>query len=131
MKALFEKTPSRLTCLVREEEARKPLNKVAILEEGSNLRHNVGAHVSRRAGDLIDNRRPTIDNGNDVFEVVAHVDVIATASVKCLQLRGHEQCRGDDPYGVSGDSEGLGRFDRIPIPPVAESEHAGVRWHDD
>jgi len=73
-KALFEKTSSRLTCWVREKEASKRLNKVPIVEEGSNLRGDVGAYGGRRVGDIIGNFRPAIDHGDDVFEVVAPWD---------------------------------------------------------
>lgn len=74
--------------------------------------------------------RAAIDHGDDVLEVVAGEDVIAAAAVKRLQLRGDEQRRRDDSHGMSGDINGLGRFDRGRIPLVAEAEHRGVGGHD-
>ena len=95
-KPTFKERASRLTGRIREEEASKRLGEVPIVEQRPDLGADVCAHVVRRGGDIIHNLRTAIDDGDDVLEVMARDDVIATASVKRLQLGGDEQSRRDD-----------------------------------
>jgi hypothetical protein len=85
-----------------EEEASKRIGEGPIVEQHPNLGANVCPHVVRRGVDITHNLRTAIDDGDDVFEVMARDDVIATAPVKRFQLGGHDQGRRDDSYVVSG-----------------------------
>lgn len=90
-KPIFKERASRLTGRIREEEVSQRLDEVPIVEQRPDLGANVCPHVVRRAGDITHNLRTAIDDRDDVLEVMAHNDVIGTASVKRLQLGGNEQ----------------------------------------
>ena len=127
MKPTFKETAPPLTGRIREKEASKRFDEVPIVEQRPDLGADVRAHVVHRGGDIIDNLRTAIDDGDDVLEVMARDNVVAAASVKRLQLGGDEQSRRNDSHVVTGDVERLRRFDRGRVPPVAEAEHSGVR----
>src|SRR6188472_1969671 len=129
-KPTFKERASRLTGRIREKEAGKGFGEVPIVKQCPDLGADVCPYVVRRGGDITHNLRAAIDDRDDVLEVMARDDVIATASVKCLQLGGDEQSRRDDSYVLSGDLERRGRCDRGWIPPVAEAEHGGVIGQD-
>jgi hypothetical protein len=68
-----------LTGGVWQKEARERLDEVPIVEECANLCGNVVAHAVRRCGDIANNLSATVDDRDDVFEIVAREDVPATA----------------------------------------------------
>ena len=81
-KPTFKKRASRLTGRIREEVASKCLGEVSVGEQRPDLVANVSAHVVRGRGDIINNLRTAVDDGDDVLEVMARDDVIPAASVK-------------------------------------------------
>ena len=64
MKPTFKEPAPPLTGRVREKEASKRLDEVPIVEQRPDLGANVCAHVVHCGGDITDNLRTAIDDGD-------------------------------------------------------------------
>ncbi len=68
--------------------ARKGIEKLGRAKERRNLRGYVGTELFGRTAQLIYQCRPTVDDGDDVLEVMAHKKITVSAAFERFELRG-------------------------------------------
>jgi hypothetical protein len=71
--------------VVGQQETSERVGEIALIEQCSDFRGDVAAHFGIRGNDIVHDLSPTIDDGDNVLEVVARPDVIATAAMKRFQ----------------------------------------------
>jgi hypothetical protein len=71
--------------------------------------------------------RPTVDDGNDDLEVVAHKKVTVSAAFECFELRCNEDWGRDQLYRTAARKRlGAGGADGERIPTIVEAEDTGL-----
>ena len=81
--------------------AGKGIEKLRRAKERRNLHGYVGAEFLWRTAQLIYQSRPTVDDGNDVLEVMACKKITVSAAFEGFELRGDKNWRGDELYRVA------------------------------
>src|ERR1700694_4445520 len=79
--------------------------------------------------DLVHELGTAVDDSHNVFQIMAHAEVVLAASMKRGQLCGQKVRRSDDADFISADFRELRTLEGGVIPAVSEAEYGRVRWH--
>ena len=116
-----------LTCGVAWKMARKGIEKLRCAKERRNLHGYVGTELFGRTAQLIYQCRPTVDDGDDVLEVMAHKKITISAAFERFELRGDKNWGRDELYRVAARKRHwTGGSDGERVPAIVKAQDTGL-----
>lgn len=107
------------------------IQKLRRAKERRDLGGDVGAEFFGRPAQLIYQSRPTVNDRNDILEVVAHKKIPVSAAFECLELRGDKSWGSDELYRKAARKRHwAGGSDGERIPTIVEAQDTGLRRHE-
>jgi len=107
--------------------ARKGIDKLGRAKERQNFLGYVRAELLGRTAQLIYQCRPTVDDGDDVLEVMAHKKITISAAFERFEFRGDKNWGRDELYRMAARKRHwAGGSDGERIPTIVEAQDTGL-----
>jgi hypothetical protein len=122
---------SRLIRRVAREVARQRSEEIGVTQERSKSRPDMPSQGLVRTLYFVNDLRPAMEHGNDVFHIMAHDIIALPATIKRRDLRRQKIgcCHGTYPP-AGREVNGYGGFESRSVPLVPEAKHRRAGRHD-